>query len=151
MIVLAVFFIFFFELMTSSQGSSVSGKGSGLGGQGRRSLTTKVERSTPQPLLVSIEGNIGAGKSTLLDKLRSENPNWIVINEPVGVWSSFRNDANENMLEVFYKDRKRWSYTFQNCALLTRFQNIESAIAERDALDNASGRVRGSESGGVLW
>jgi len=34
------------------------------------------------------------------------------------------------MLEVFYKDRLRWSYTFQNCALLTRFQNIESAVSK---------------------
>jgi deoxyadenosine/deoxycytidine kinase len=82
------------------------------------------------PLLVSIEGNIGAGKSTLLDALRKSNPEWVFIDEPVGVWSAFQNENKENMLEVFYKDRSRWSYTFQNCALLTRFQNIESAIAE---------------------
>lgn len=122
------------------EGLSLTGSGSGLGGQGRRSLTTKVERSDPQPLLVSIEGNIGAGKSTLLDELREENPDWIFINEPVGVWSSFRNDANENMLEVFYKDRKRWSYTFQNCALLTRFQNIESAITGSNTKEPEEGR-----------
>lgn len=84
----------------------------------------------PVPFLISIEGNIGAGKSTLLDSLRISNPEWIFIDEPVGVWSAFQNEGGENMLEVFYKDRKRWSYTFQNCALLTRFQNIESAIAD---------------------
>lgn len=89
-----------------------------------------VSSDMPTPLLISIEGNIGAGKSTLLDSLRLSNPEWIFIDEPVGVWSAFQNEAGENMLEVFYKDRKRWSYTFQNCALLTRFQNIESAIAE---------------------
>ena len=93
-----------------------------------------------QPLLVSIEGNIGAGKSTLLEKLRDENPTWVFINEPVGVWSAFRNDANENMLEVFYKDRRRWSYTFQNCALLTRFQNIETAIVEERRTVDADSR-----------
>lgn len=82
----------------------------------------------PKPLLISIEGNIGAGKSTLLDALRESNPDWVFIDEPVGVWSAFRNEGGENMLEVFYRDRKRWSYTFQNCALLTRFQNIETAI-----------------------
>ena len=82
----------------------------------------------PKPLLISIEGNIGAGKSTLLDALRESNPDWVFIDEPVGVWSAFRNEGGENMLEVFYRDRKRWSYTFQNCALLTRFQNIETEI-----------------------
>lgn len=38
------------------------------------------------------------------------------------------------MLEVFYKDRKRWSYTFQSCALLSRFQNIENSIKQRSSL-----------------
>ena len=32
------------------------------------------------------------------------------------------------MLELFYKDRKRWSYTFQSCALLSRFQNIDNSV-----------------------
>jgi deoxyadenosine/deoxycytidine kinase len=80
------------------------------------------------PILVSIEGNIGAGKSTLLKTLRERNADWIFIDEPVSTWSSIRNEADESILEVFYKDRKRWSYTFQNCALLTRYQNIETAV-----------------------
>lgn len=82
------------------------------------------------PLLVSIEGNIGAGKTTLLSKLRKSHPEWIAIDEPVDTWSKIKNDNDESILEVFYKDRKRWSYTFQNCALLTRYQNIESAVKE---------------------
>lgn len=82
------------------------------------------------PLLVSIEGNIGAGKTTLLSKLRKSHPEWIAIDEPVDTWSKIRNDNDESILEVFYKDRKRWSYTFQNCALLTRYQNIETAVKE---------------------
>lgn len=92
------------------------------------------------PLLVSIEGNIGAGKSTLLDKLRNANPSWIFIDEPVSTWSTLKNDAGESILEVFYQDRKRWSYTFQNCALLTRFQNIESAIRESGVVNSAGQR-----------
>jgi len=82
----------------------------------------------PKPILVSIEGNIGAGKSTLLTSLRENYPQWIYIDEPVEAWSKILNDNGESILEVFYKDRKRWSYTFQNCALLTRYQNIESAV-----------------------
>lgn len=37
----------------------------------------------------------------------------------------------KSLLEVFYSDRKRWSYTFQSCALLSRFQNIEDSIREK--------------------
>eukprot|EP00599_Poterioochromonas_sp_BG-1_P010145 CAMPEP_0173154476 /NCGR_PEP_ID=MMETSP1105-20130129/13506_1 /TAXON_ID=2985 /ORGANISM="Ochromonas sp., Strain BG-1" /LENGTH=301 /DNA_ID=CAMNT_0014070665 /DNA_START=124 /DNA_END=1029 /DNA_ORIENTATION=+ len=80
------------------------------------------------PILVSIEGNIGAGKTTLLQKLRSNHPEWHSIDEPVDTWSKIKNDQGESILEVFYKDRKRWSYTFQNCALLTRYENIEKKV-----------------------
>ena len=83
---------------------------------------------TDSVLLVSIEGNIGAGKSTLLDALRDSNKDWVFIDEPVKDWGTFKNEAGESMLEVFYKDRRRWSYTFQNCALLTRYQCIEEAV-----------------------
>lgn len=89
---------------------------------------TNLQRSNA--VLVSIEGNIGAGKSTLLAELRKINPSWIFIDEPVGIWSNFRNSDGESMLELFYNDRRRWSYTFQNCALLTRFQNIEATISK---------------------
>lgn len=82
-----------------------------------------------RPVLISIEGNIGAGKTTLLKRLRSKHPEWISIDEPVDTWSTIRNEQGESILEIFYKDRPRWSYTFQNCALLTRYQNIESAVS----------------------
>ena len=87
-----------------------------------------MKPTTLTPILVSIEGNIGAGKTTLLKKLRTNHPEWEFIDEPVDTWSSIRNEKGESMLEVFYKDRHRWSYTFQNCALLTRFQNIEACV-----------------------
>lgn len=87
------------------------------------------------PLLISIEGNIGSGKSTFLEKLRSVNPKWVFIEEPVDLWTRLRDEKGQSLLQLFYDDRRRWSYTFQNCALLTRFQNIESTIARfyRDA------------------
>ena len=87
----------------------------------------------PPPLLVSIEGNIGAGKSTVIDRLKLLNPTWVFIDEPVGVWSDLVNENNESLLEIYYQDRKRWSYTFQNCALLTRYKNIEAAVAQRSS------------------
>lgn len=92
------------------------------------------------PVLVSIEGNIGAGKTTLLKYLRDTHPEWVFIDEPVDTWSRIRNEEGESILEVFYKDRRRWSYTFQNCALLTRYQNIETAVSKKRA-QNPSGPV----------
>lgn len=92
------------------------------------SVTSTVSTSLPpfQPILISIEGNIGAGKSTLLSKLRENN--WTFIDEPVDTWSGLVDEENKNILELFYQDKNRWSYSFQNCALLTRFHNIETTI-----------------------
>lgn len=91
------------------------------------------EEDVLNPILISIEGNIGAGKTTLLEVLRKKHPEWRIISEPVDVWSEIVNDSGDSILEVFYKDRRRWSYTFQNCALITRFQNIEQRINEAKA------------------
>lgn len=82
------------------------------------------------PILISLEGNIGAGKSYLLGSLRQLHPEWVFIDEPVSFWQSLKNDNNESLLEVFYKDQSRWSYTFQNCALLSRFSNIETTVTD---------------------
>ena len=98
-----------------------------------------------KPILVSIEGNIGAGKTTLLSGLRTACPEWIFIEEPVGLWGTFRDEQGRSLLELFYADRRRWSYTFQNCALLTRFQNIEAAIANAPPLTDGTQRVFVSE------
>lgn len=81
-----------------------------------------------KPILLSIEGNIGAGKSYLLKSLRERNPNWQFIDEPVDFWQSLKNEDGKSLLEVFYADQRRWSYTFQNCALLSRYNNIETSI-----------------------
>lgn len=88
------------------------------------------EKYAIKPILISIEGNIGAGKSFLLAKLRAAHPEWCFIDEPVEFWESLKNDKKESLLEVFYKDQRRWSYTFQNCALLSRFNNIETCISD---------------------
>jgi deoxyadenosine/deoxycytidine kinase len=86
-----------------------------------------------QPILISIDGNIGAGKSTFLRHLKDKYPDWHFVDEPVDSWTKFKNNQDESLLEVFYKDRHRWSYTFQNCALLTRVRAITKAIKEWQA------------------
>ena len=80
------------------------------------------------PILVSVEGNIGAGKTTLFSALQARNPHWCFVPEPVTTWTSFRNNQGESLLQVFYENPRRWSYTFQNCALLTRCLSIEGSV-----------------------
>lgn len=82
------------------------------------------------PIVISIDGNIGAGKSTFLNQLKKKYPQWNFVDEPVDVWSKFVNEEGESLLEVFYKDRKRWSYTFQNCAFMTRVRVLTNKIKE---------------------
>lgn len=80
--------------------------------------------------LISIEGDIGAGKTTLIEKLKKDNPTWHFIDEPVSTWVNIKDKDNKNLLEVFYEDKNRYSYTFQNCALLSRAINIKKRIDE---------------------
>ena len=80
------------------------------------------------PIVVSLDGNIGAGKSTLL-KACSSLPGVTCVQEPVGEWLKLKNEHGESLLELFYKDKRRWGYTFQNAAILTRLKVINEALA----------------------
>lgn len=80
------------------------------------------------PILITLDGNIGAGKSTLLKALEEHIPSISVIQEPVGDWLTMTNGDGESLLALFYKDKKRWSYTFQNCALLTRLLDTKAIL-----------------------
>lgn len=67
--------------------------------------------------MLVIEGNIGAGKSTFLRLLQK----YLVIDpvfEPHDKWQNVGN--GENLLEKFYTDIRRWAYTFQTYAFVTR-------------------------------
>jgi deoxyadenosine/deoxycytidine kinase len=81
-------------------------------------------------ILISIEGDIGAGKTTLIDKLKAAHPYWHFIDEPVGTWVKLQTSEGKNLLELFYEDKTRYSYTFQNCALLSRAMNIANTIQD---------------------
>ncbi len=81
-------------------------------------------------VLASFEGNIAVGKTTFLHKFEQKLKALRVdfLEEPVKKWSAIKNEKNEGLLEVFYKDMKRWSYTFQNAAYITRMQDIVKTI-----------------------
>jgi len=80
-------------------------------------------------IVISLDGNIGAGKSTLLAALAVAMPDVECIVEPVGEWLNLKNGDGKSLLELFYEDKRRWAYTFQNCAILTRLRSLRAALA----------------------
>lgn len=84
------------------------------------------------PIIISLDGNIGAGKTTLLAEIRKYIHDVHLVDEPVGQWTSLKNADGKSLLELFYEDKKRWAYTFQNCAILTRLKNIQEAVENLD-------------------
>lgn len=70
--------------------------------------------------IIAIEGNIGAGKTTLGNRLSSQF-GYKFIEEPVESW---RNQYDDNVLDLFYQDPKRWGFTFQVMALTTRAKTM---------------------------
>jgi deoxycitidine kinase/deoxyguanosine kinase len=83
-----------------------------------------------KPRIISLDGNIGAGKSTLLEKIGTAFPHIKVVHEPVDTWTKLKNADNRNLLELFYEDKKRWAYTFQNAAILSRLKMLKEAVKE---------------------
>lgn len=89
--------------------------------------------ASAEPILITLDGNIGAGKSTLLEAIRKGIPSVSVIPEPVGEWLQMKNERGESLLSLFYSDIRRWAYTFQNCAILTRLIHTKEILeAYRD-------------------
>jgi hypothetical protein len=74
-------------------------------------------------LRIALEGNIAAGKSTLL-RLLEDELDYIAVPEPLSKWQGVGANGTANcggnLLELFYKDPKRWGYTFQTYAFLSR-------------------------------
>ena len=82
----------------------------------------------PYPVVISLDGNIGAGKSTLLEEVRKAMPEVEVVVEPVGEWLTLKDDNGKSLLELFYQDKRRWAYTFQNLTILSRLKAIRDVL-----------------------
>ena len=82
-----------------------------------------------QPIIVALDGNIGSGKSTLLAALAVQLPDVEVVVEPVAEWMILKNADGKSLLELFYEDKRRWAYTFQNFALLSRAKALADAMS----------------------
>ncbi len=84
--------------------------------------------------VIAIEGNIGVGKSTFTQILKKNFDKSTIVSEPVDMWLNIKNNNDDNILGMFYKDTKRWAYTFQNLAYITRMMKIEDAIRNSDGI-----------------
>jgi deoxyadenosine/deoxycytidine kinase len=84
-------------------------------------------------IIISIEGNIGVGKSTFIEKVLVNNfDDCEKVSEPVEVWKTLTDENDKNILELFYNDKKRWAYSFQNVACITRMMKIEEMIRKSE-------------------
>ena len=88
--------------------------------------------------LISVEGNIGSGKSTLLDNLRNyykNNKTVVFLKEPVDEWENIKDKFGNTMLEKFYSDQKRYSFSFQMMAFISRLVLLKDTIKQnKDAI-----------------
>jgi deoxyadenosine/deoxycytidine kinase len=79
-----------------------------------------------KPILLCIEGLIGAGKTTICNQLEKDisalpstnNMQVKILKEPVDFWREL------GLLDRFYKDQKRWAFTFQLTALVTKCMEL---------------------------
>ncbi len=71
-------------------------------------------------MLVLLEGNIAAGKTTLGEQL-AQDERFLFVKEPVERWQS---GFTMNLLERFYTDTRRWAFTMQIGAFLTRAETL---------------------------
>jgi deoxyadenosine/deoxycytidine kinase len=75
--------------------------------------------------MILLEGNIGAGKSTMGRTLKASGL-FDFIEEPVEAWQE---GFAANLLDAFYSDMKRWAFTFQITAFITRAKTWKEVLA----------------------
>jgi deoxycitidine kinase/deoxyguanosine kinase len=83
--------------------------------------------------IVSIEGNIGSGKSTLLANLKNyfkNNIHIIFLKEPVDEWSKIKDENGITILEKFYDNQEKYSFSFQMMAYISRLKLLKDTISQ---------------------
>jgi len=83
--------------------------------------------------IISVEGNIGSGKSTLLANLKNHfnnNTNIIFLKEPVDEWSKIKDENGNTILEKFYGDQEKYSFSFQMMAYISRLKLLKDTVKE---------------------
>ena len=83
-----------------------------------------------RPTIIAVEGNIGTGKSTLLNKLKNhiDSSKIIFCQEPIDEWTKIKNKNGETILNEFYNDPKKYSFSFQIMILKTMNDLLQNTI-----------------------
>lgn len=86
------------------------------------------------PEIYSLDGNIGSGKSTFLDYLSNHlgkiefGRSIVYLKEPVDVWESIKDSSGDTILKKFYENQKRYSFSFQMMAYISRLSLLQKAV-----------------------
>jgi len=85
--------------------------------------------------LISIEGNIGSGKSTFVNILKAyykDNNRVCFLDEPVDTWNTIVDDNGETIIENYYRDQKKYAFSFQMMAYISRLALLKRAIQNKE-------------------
>ena len=94
-------------------------------------MPSAMPTANAMPVILSIEGNIGSGKSTLLAELEhiyAQDPTICFLQEPVDVWDSIKDEAGVTILQKYYADQKRYAFSFQMMAYISRIALMREAL-----------------------
>ncbi len=84
--------------------------------------------------IFSVEGNIGSGKSTIVkylkDNLNIEGYSIVFLQEPVETWNTIVDLDGKNIIQCYYADQKKYSFSFQMMAYISRLSQIKKVLAE---------------------
>ena len=84
-------------------------------------------------ILVTVQGNIGSGKSTLVERLRKRfegNNSVCFLQEPLDIWNTITDKDGTPMLSLYYSDQKKYAFSFQMMAYISRLHLLKQAINE---------------------
>ena len=88
-------------------------------------------------MIISIEGNIGSGKTTLLSELKKRIGEYlgrgrtvVYVREPVDEWLKIKDEEQNTMLDLLYKDPKTHAFAFQMMAFITRLNILKKMRKE---------------------
>jgi deoxycitidine kinase/deoxyguanosine kinase len=81
-------------------------------------------------MIITIDGNIGSGKSTLVDYLKRHLKNVVFLQDPVHLWEEIKDENGMSMVEKFYQNQEKYSFSFQIMAFISRLAILRKAVRE---------------------
>jgi deoxyadenosine/deoxycytidine kinase len=79
--------------------------------------------------LYIIDGNIGSGKSSILKFLKEKsNEKIIFLQEPVNEWIKFKDENGIDIIQKFYENQEKYSFSFQMLAYISRLNILKTIL-----------------------